>query len=446
VQPVRHTEPEPHDQPRGFVPGLIAVVVVGALWRYTYLALAKWDTPLLLNDSWYYSAQARQLTQGRWFREIFVDLPGAEHGPLTPIVLAPLSWMDGYVNWQRLVTATIGVAVVALVGLLGREVAGPRAGLVAAAIAAAYPNLWLNDGLVMSESLTALLVSAALLVLVRAERAVGIRPFVWFGVLVGLATLTRSELALFVPMSWLVVWSWGGGRRRLVLACASMTAASLLVVAPWVAFNLVRFERPVLLTTNDGTTLLGAYCDATFDGPHRAGWYIGCVIAGDSWVEGRDPSVRSAAQRREGLRYARENITRLPEMMVLRTLRTFDLYALDDLVAQDEGEERARWAVWTGIVWFWVLAPLAVAGATLVQRRHLAVLAMPLATTVLVSALFYGAHRFRTPLEPVIVVLAAAAITRWVWRPSDTGAVVDREPVPTPAAPSPGTRPDGEGR
>jgi 4-amino-4-deoxy-L-arabinose transferase-like glycosyltransferase len=421
-------------------------VVVGALWRYSYLAVAKWNRPLLLNDSWYYSAQGRQLTQGRWFREVFDDLPGAEHGPLTPIVLAPLSWMDGYVNWQRLVTATIGVAVVALVGLLGREVAGPRAGLVAAAIAAVYPNLWLNDGLVMSESLTALLVSAALLVLLRAERATGIWPFAWFGVLVGLATLTRSELALFVPLSWLVLWWWGGDRRRRVLACASIGAASLLVVAPWVAFNMVRFERPVLLTTNDGTTILGAYCDPTFDGPYRAGWYIGCVVEAESWVEGQDRSVRSAAQREEGLRYARENITRLPEMMVLRTLRTFDLYALDDLIAQDEGEERARWAVWTGIVWFWVLAPLAVAGATLVRRRHLAVLAMPLATTVLVSALFYGAHRFRTPLEPVIVVLAAGAITHWVWRPSDAGAVVDREPVPTPAAPSPGTGLDGGGR
>jgi 4-amino-4-deoxy-L-arabinose transferase-like glycosyltransferase len=435
----------PHDDPRWFGPGLLAVVAIGALWRYSYLAVAKWNRPLLLNDSWYYSAQGRQLTQGRWFREIFEDLPGAEHGPLTPIVLAPLSWMDGYVNWQRLVTATIGVAVVALVGVLGREVAGPRAGLVAAAIAALYPNLWLNDGLVMSESLTALLVCAALLVLLRAERSAGIWAFAWFGGLVGLATLTRSELALFVPLSWVVVWWWGGDRRRRLLACVSIAGASLLVVAPWVGFNMVRFERPVLLTTNDGTTILGAYCDATFDGPYRAGWYIGCVTEADSWVDGQERSIRSAAQRQEGLRYARDNITRLPEMMVLRTLRTFDLYALDDLVAQDEGEERARWAVWTGIVWFWLLAPLAVVGATLVRRRQLVVLAMPLVTTVVVSALFYGAHRFRTPLEPVMVVLAAAAITHWAQR-LRAAPEADREPALTPGAPSPGTAPDGGGR
>jgi 4-amino-4-deoxy-L-arabinose transferase-like glycosyltransferase len=319
--------------------------------------------------------------------------------------------MDDYVSWQRLVTATIGVVVVLLVGMLGREVAGPAAGLTAAAVAAVYPNLWLNDGLVMSESLTALLVTAALLVLLRARRATSPWYFAWFGVLVGLAALTRSELALFVPLSWLVVWSWGGEHREQLRAAVAVGAAALLVVAPWMTFNLVRFERPVLLTTNDGTTLLGAYCDETFDGPHRAGWYIGCVVDDPSWSVVGDPSVRSAAQRTAGLRYAREHVGQLPELAALRVLRTFDLYALDDLLDQDVGEERAPWAVRSGILAFWILAPVAVVGATRVRREALVVLAMPLVTTLLVSALFYGAHRFRTPLEPVIVVLAAVAVT-----------------------------------
>jgi hypothetical protein len=46
---------------------------------------------------------------------------------------------------------------------------------------------------------------------------------------------------------------------------------------------------------------------------------------------------------------------------------------------------------------------------------HRDVLVLPVITTVLVSALFYGAHRFRTPMEPVVVVLAAVTLVA-LWR------------------------------
>ena len=57
-----------------------------------------------------------------------------------------------------------------MIGLVGLRLAGPRVGLVAAAIAAVYPNLWINDSLVMSETLALLLVSLALLVALDLDR------------------------------------------------------------------------------------------------------------------------------------------------------------------------------------------------------------------------------------------------------------------------------------
>jgi 4-amino-4-deoxy-L-arabinose transferase-like glycosyltransferase len=405
-----------------------AVVAVAAAWRLVRLVVVKWDQPLLLNDSWYYSSQARQLTQGRWFREILVDHPGAEHGPLTSLVLAPLSWMDDPVPWQRMGTVVIGVVAVALVGVLGRRIGGETVGLVAAAIAAVYPNLWLNDGLVMSESLATLLVVAALLVLlVTRERLessdpVGegsvltglLGPAALFGLLVGLAALTRSELALFVPLGWIVLWRSRADLRRVGTMAVMLTAAAVLTVAPWTVFNLVRFENPVLLTTNDGTTLLGANCDETFDGPHPAGWYIGCVANHPTWDDQLEPSVRSGLQRDAAFDYLRDRSNDLPAMAVRRVARTFDLYAIDDLIHQDVGEEREEWAVRTGIVAFWLLAPLAAVGWLRVNRAQRDVLILPVTTTVVVSALFYGAHRFRTPMEPVVVVLAAVTLV-WLW-------------------------------
>ncbi len=77
-------------------------------------------------------------------------------------------------------------------------------------------------------------------------------------------------------------------------------------------------------------------------------------------------------------------------MVVKRVGRALDLFALDNMVHGDAGEERERWVSWSGIVSFWVLAPLAVFGAVRTRRRDRAVLLIPvviaLATTVSFTA------------------------------------------------------------
>jgi hypothetical protein len=271
---------------------------------------------LLLNDSLYYSAQAIQLAHGTFFREVFVDQPGAEHGPLTSTLLALVSWVDAPTPWQRLMTALFGVASVALIGLLARAVAGGRVGLVATAIAAAYPNLWMNDGLVMSESLSILLVTATLLAAVtvlarptrpvrrhsarsrirraRPERARPPRARARAARVADPAALARERAACSSVLPALIV------------------AGALVVMAPWVTFNVARFERPVTLTTNDGTTLLGAYCDETFSGPYRGGWSLGCVVNDPLYRVDEEPSVRSARQRSLARDYAMDHLRELP--------------------------------------------------------------------------------------------------------------------------------------
>jgi 4-amino-4-deoxy-L-arabinose transferase-like glycosyltransferase len=401
--------------------GLTLISVGAAIWRLGYLFAVKVDDALLLNDSLYYSIQAGRNSEGDWFREGLTDLPGAEHGPLTSLYLTPWSLGGGdNVGRQRFAVTLVGIAVVPLVGLLARRVGGPRAGLVAAAIAAVYPNLWINDSLVMSETLAVALVTVALLVaLVLHDRptwpiAAGL------GALVGLAALTRSELALLAPafagLAWWRAGAAGGatGVRRL-LPSGALLAASLLTVAPWLGANLVRFERPVLMSTNDGTTLLGANCPQTYE-RDIGGWDIRCLepVPNDDTV---DASVRSAARRELAVQYVEDHVTRLPVVVAARIGRILDVYGLGSLVALDGGEEKAEWAVWLGIVAWWVLAPLAVVGWLALRRARrserwwlLTVPAIVLVTTVL----FYGAHRIRAPAEPVIVVLAAAGLSALV--------------------------------
>ena len=96
------------------------------MWRLGYLFVVKIDDQLLLNDSLYYSIQAGRNSEGDWFREALTPLPGAEHGPLTSLYLTPWSLGAGdNVAWQRFATTLLGIATVAVIGLVGRRLAGP---------------------------------------------------------------------------------------------------------------------------------------------------------------------------------------------------------------------------------------------------------------------------------------------------------------------------------
>jgi 4-amino-4-deoxy-L-arabinose transferase-like glycosyltransferase len=407
---------------------LAGAVLLAAAIRITYW-VTKWDQTLLFNDSVYYSGQARQLFEGTWFREVFFDRPGAEHGPLTSLLMSPLSFGTDYHRWQRLVTVATGVLLVWVLGRFVTELAGRRAGLIAALVAAVYPNFWMNDGLVMSESVSMLLVTLALWAAWRAaqapDRRAAVRTALLLGLALGFAMLARSELLLFVPLllGWLLVVrrraqrSWKPAVLALVVSGA--------VVLPWMSFNLVRFERPVFLTTNDGTTLLGANCDDMYHGGNSGGWTVLCITADPAYRPDEEPSVRSARQRSLAVRFVRSHLGDVPQVVIHRVGRTLDLYGLGDLLHQDVGEERPRWAAWAGIVMFWALAVLSVIGARRLPRRIWTLLAVPICVVFATTVMFYGGHRIRSTAEPSLVALSAVAIAGFVRRRAE---LVDETP------------------
>ena len=81
--------------------------------------------------------------------------PDADHPPFTSVALVPTAKLtDGSDLAMKLTMAGFGTSVVLVIALIGRVVAGDRAALIAAGLAAVYPNLWMNDGLIMAETLT----------------------------------------------------------------------------------------------------------------------------------------------------------------------------------------------------------------------------------------------------------------------------------------------------
>src|SRR4051794_32823852 len=178
----------------------LAVIAAGALGVRVAAAIATNDH-LVQGDAMTFHQVAQHLADGQGFRQPFAGMPTAEHPPAWEVVLAAADRLgaNGYFA-HRLIGALIGTATVVLVGLLGRRVAGARAGLAAAALAAVYPMLWTADVSLMSETLYGALVAATLLVAVWFREA----PSPWrgaaLGALIALAALTRGEALLFIAL------------------------------------------------------------------------------------------------------------------------------------------------------------------------------------------------------------------------------------------------------
>ena len=407
---------------------LLLIALAALTLRVAYVAFAKTNQPIH-GDQLFYNAEANRLARGDGFLEPFDPQalsrgviregkdPAADHPPLTVLVLAPVSFVTSQALIpQRLTMAVLGTGVVVVIGLLARRLAGDRAGWIAAGIAAIYPNLWVNDGLIMSETLAALVVALALLYAYRLIREPNIWNALIVGALCGLGALTRAELVLLVPLlavpAALVARSVASAQRW-KLAGVGVLAAAVLI-APWVGYNLARFDEPTYLSTNDGIALIGSNCDSVYFGDGTGLTDLKCLGPNPRG----DQSVDSKIYRDRAFDYIRDHKKRAVLVAFARVGRTWSLFRPWDMVSYNKGEGREGWVTTLGLIAYYPLLIAAVAGWIAMRRRRRRSwpLLVPALIVTIASAATYGQTRFRVPAEPTLVVLAAVAIAAAVAR------------------------------
>jgi 4-amino-4-deoxy-L-arabinose transferase-like glycosyltransferase len=423
---------------RTFTRGLIAIVLVGLAIRVAYvLAFRQYEH--LEGDSIHYHLGAILLADGKGFIAPFAAIndaifEAADHPPLYLLWLTipSLVGLDGAVA-HMLWTCVLGSATVVVLGFVGREVAGARVGLIAAGLAAVYPSVWSWDGMLLSESMAIFTVALVLLLAYRYWRRPSAARIAWLGAACGLAALSRAELILLVPFVVLpLVWitrTVDLGRKLRWLAVGG--AATAVVVAPWVGYNLTRFEHPVFLSTGFEITLRIGSCDKAYYGPLTGYWSFKC---GDPNPPGEtDQSVRAIGYRKDALDYISDNKTRAPVVVLARWGRATGLFRPSQQVRlEDRVENRESWVAWASLLTFYPIAAFAIPGGVVLRRRRIPV--FPLAALPLILlislAVSFGTTRYRAIAEGALVVLAAVAISaglqRWQarrQRPDDTDVV-----------------------
>jgi 4-amino-4-deoxy-L-arabinose transferase-like glycosyltransferase len=414
---------------RWFRPAL-AVLVIGALAlrvAYVFAYRRHFDVGLG-GDALFYHAGANLLAEGKGFispqfYSAGIRRQAAEHPPLYLVYLAIPSVLGmKSVLTHLLWSCVLGAGTVWLVGLLGRAVAGARAGIIAAVLAAVYPNIWAPDGQLQAETISMFLTVAIVLLAYRYWQKPSGWRLVLVGIACGLGALARSELILFVPLIVVpLVWSTRDRARKVKWQWfgASVLAAAI-VIAPWTIYNTTRFAHPVLLSAQIDPLLASANCDSVYYGQFQGYFDIRCAQAihdRDHITLADDESQEDIIYRREALDYIRGHLSDLPRVEGVRLLRIVGLYKTSLYVHADwyvEGR-RPYWITWSGLYSFWILTVFAIAGVVVWRRRRanappMYPLLAPIAVVVVTVLVTYASTRFRTTAEPSIVVLAAVAI------------------------------------
>jgi 4-amino-4-deoxy-L-arabinose transferase-like glycosyltransferase len=319
----------------------------------------------------------------------------------------------------RVAQAFVGTAVVALVGVLAAQLWGWGVGLLALALSAVYVPLITVGGAVMSEPLfDAFMLGALVAAMAHRRSRHRYRWAVLAGAVGGLAILTRANaLILLFPLVW-AVWDARPWRSRAALGPPlALVVVALITVTPWTIRNAIELHAFVPVSTQLGSALAGTYNDAVrADTQNPAAWqglrHIPDYAPLFRRVGTTPELVLERELRRAALRYIAHHPLFVAKVGWWNTRRMLDL----------AGRRRSRATAATitinhkwadrGILCFWVFAALALAGAftAMARRTPWYVWAMPVLMFLSVVFLVVETPRYRTPIDPFLVLLATAAL------------------------------------
>jgi len=402
------------------VRGSLALAALLGLTLRLIFALAYWTNQPLTRDEREYLSLARSLVAGHGF--VYDD--AVQSGPVDPFGRAPgypvfLALTSGGTRVTdavpvsvKIAQSLVGAVGVVLAGVIASNLAGPRAGRVAAIIAACYPPLVWVAAYGFSEAIAWPL---GLLVAWQFDRAAVestddgrmSRPLVASlicGVVAGLTALVRPAnlFFLFVAGAWLL---W---RRRLALVVA-LAIGACVAIAPWTIRNYIHYGRPVLIATEGGVTF----------------WTGNHVLARGEGDLAANPDLKRAQQ---ALRARHPDLSeeQMEPVYYREALGWIAAHPIDWLML--EGRKLFYLIVPVGpsyrvhsmryfaasIVSYGLLLPVAIAGfLRLGPRRGRAPGVWLLGVSAIVVCLvFFPQERFRIPaIDPVLIIAAGAAFS-----------------------------------
>lgn len=373
---------------------------------------------------------AVNLLAGRGYMQYFEDLRYELWRPPTfPLLLVALFAVVGksYLA-MRVMLATFGALTAVATFYLGRRLWGERVGTYAGVAVAVNPGTIFSSGLTGPENLIAFLLVVSILMLLRLRETQTGRDAALSGLVIGLVAMTKTFYVTFplLAAAWLMFQP--GSKRRLARNAAILCGGFLLVVAPWVVRNWGVLGKPRLTTTDAAMVFFTA---------NTASW-LNATLTHPPWPP---PEYL-------------QNLDKLKTMDEL----TRDKWFFDEAVASIRARPRLYvsrvldrlWVMWRPYVsaelypglmskirvlvmasTFIPMMTLFFIGAWKLrgELKAFSIIYLLILAVTGSTALVHSVIRYRTPMEPLLILIAAFAAERLFASLRARGGILPRPPT-----------------
>jgi 4-amino-4-deoxy-L-arabinose transferase-like glycosyltransferase len=368
------------------------------------------------NDTFFYSWTGAAIAQGDGFT--FLGHETAHWPPGYSYLLAGVYTVFGADTQNALIAnAFLGALTVPLVYLIGLRSLGRRAAIVAAAALAVFPGQILIADVALSETLYIFELVAFIVLAMTIGRSR--RALIALGVFAGLTALTRGEGILFPLIVLAMWWTPGvrGARKPALVHAAVVAGVMLLTIAPWTIRNAGVAHGFVPVGTNASATLWSGHNPDADGGPvyqspaelARLSKLSEADSAADQRAEAIDWAIHHPLRELELIPLKLRALARGDALLVERWINAAGQRPLGETEAAI-ASRLANLASYGLLVLLFV--SLVLAGRSLWRIPAMRAILVFLALAVpLYGFVYYGNVRYRVPLEPLMLLVVAGALT-----------------------------------
>ncbi len=407
---------------------LLVLAMIGLSARVAVTSHAGWaKAPAPGSDASEYDEYAWNLAQGRGFSGVSPDVVGpdgrlTEHltayrAPATSVYWAGLYRVFGHryavVRLSQCLLDTMTILV--LFGIT-RKCFGNRVAWLSAAIYSIWPTAILYATELGSETQYTLLFGCFILLALEFAEREGWGWAIAAGAALGLAMSTRGNAVLMLGL--VILWAVWQFRKtpQIALRGISIAFVALLMLVPWTIRNYEVFHAFIPFETGGGDVLLGSYNRIVANDPSSYGYWIyptselpeyrSQIVAPNDEVERDHVETQLAKQ---WIRQHPEKWWYLEESKFRRSWTPF---------LQPNSPRLYRYGMlltWGPVLILFALGCFPTAIGFLRRGEPGWLIHLGILHFVLTAEIFWGASRFRYPVEDLCIAVASATAV-WIWQ------------------------------
>jgi len=378
--------------------GIIAIIIIAFSFGVWYWLRTNTPGSGLGTDAKIYGRLAVAIIENRW-----ADYRGTVFPPIYPIFLAVLYRIVGE---PSVVAASIAnIAVFSLIAGaasgVGYRYYGLMGGVFSGVFIAINPNLLFYANIPLTEMLFTLILLLAAIILQMYGRDYSLMWLIFASVLVGLGILTRVAMYYYLPpiILWLLYTAKGRIPKR-IIPVSVFIAVVLLLIVPWTIIAAQLQNESTgwfgMFALHHGNRL--AYYEALKEYLFESGTTFLTFGVPDS-------SMTNLERIREIVDFIITSPQKWVHLYFLKLYYHLQFFNLKDIPS-------TKIAIWSTGYWL-IIWPLVIFNLLKSRKAWRTLIVWLIAANLLLHPLGHISryHRYRIPIEPLIVLFAAGGLS-----------------------------------